>query len=137
MLLIVYQDSPGLFGGIELPSFEVTNFGMKCRLPIAEIDGITIAVLSAISRRTYIGLILHPAENTELQLHDTVPRTYFVSWAFESDTTCHLYRLAHLGGDPNNLFFRGKPIQATWRSIYIRDIPRHFENGADPALAVL
>ena len=39
------EDSP--FGQVrkELPTFEATPFGMKCRFPVAEIHGVTIAVL--------------------------------------------------------------------------------------------
>lgn len=41
----MFQRPFGPFGQIELPRFSFTNYGVECRFPIIESDGLTIAVL--------------------------------------------------------------------------------------------
>ena len=67
---------------IELPSIEVTSYGMKCRFPVAEVDGITIAVLLAETYDEHLGMILHPAEESELQ--DPTRKMYYIAWPFKT-----------------------------------------------------
>ena len=45
---------------MDLPSIEVTGYGMKCYFPVAEVEGITIAVLLAETKVKHLGLLLHP-----------------------------------------------------------------------------
>ena len=114
------QDSPFGQVGKELPTFESTPFGMKCRFPIAEVDGITIAVLLCETTTTHLGLLLHPAPAN--QILDPSRNLYYASWAFYNvnENTCSwAKRVIFLGGDLYNLRFRGKPIDARWREICI------------------
>ena len=118
------KQSTGPFGHIEFPSFEVTPHGMKCRLPIAEVDGITIAVLLIENDEGHIGLILHPAPDDEAR--DPTRKVYGVSWVFymTNISRYNCTRLAILGNDLYNLRFRGRPVNASWRDIYILTHPR-------------
>ena len=61
------KQTTGPFGSIEIPSYKVTSQGMRCRFPITEVGGITIAVLLANAREGHFGQLLHPASNTEAQ----------------------------------------------------------------------
>ena len=112
----------GPFDHIELPSFEVTSQGMKCRLPVAEVDGITIAVLLVQTALNHVGLLLHPAPNNELQ--DPNRGTYYVSWVFTGIPRGIYARLANLGDNLYNLRFRGMSLYPKWRDILIRAQPR-------------
>ena len=128
------KQTTGPFGSIEIPSYKVTSQGMKCRFPIAEVDGITIAVLLANAREDHFGLLLHPASSTEVQ--DPGCATYYISWAFQLGQSFSIRCVASLGPDLYNLRFRGKPVHATWRNILIRSQPRISER-ADGAHLVL
>ena len=108
---------------------------MKCRFPVAEVDGITIAILLAETFKEHLGLILHPAANHELQ--DPSLNLYCVGWLFEVNSQTNRFcRLAYLGNDLYNLRFRGKTLAPTWREIYICDGSRVFDR-ADPAAYIL
>ena len=108
---------------------------MKCHFPVAEIDGVTIAVLLVETDKQHLGLILHPAEDIELQ--DPSRRMYYTTWSFEKGQSFDQCRLAHLGDDLYNLRFRGKPLNATWRDVYIHAFPRTSDDQADPGHLVL
>ena len=96
---------------------------MKCRFPVAEVDGVTIAVLLCETTEEHLGLFLHPAPRSEVL--DPTREAYSVSWAFREGDHGHISkRVACLGGDLYNLRFRGKPVDATWRDIYIIEQPR-------------
>ena len=115
----------------ELPSFEITPYGMKCRFPVAEVDGITIAVLLCETPEQHLGLLLHPAPDTEAL--DQTRKTYCVSWAFQEGELAHTTRrVACLGGDLYDLHFRGKHVIASWRDIYIMAHP-HTTSRSDGA----
>ena len=115
----------------ELPSFEITPYGMKCRFPVAEVDGIIIAVLLCETPEQHLGLLLHPAPDTEAL--DQTRETYCVSWAFQEGEFAHtIRRVACLGGDLYDLRFRGKPVVASWRDIYIMAHP-HTTSRSDGA----
>ena len=92
---------------------------MKCRLPVAEVDEITIAILLCQDRKQHLGLLLHPAP--ENQVLDPFRSLYYTSWAFfeGNANTSSAKRVACLGDDLYNLQFRGKPVNATWRTIYV------------------
>ena len=109
---------------------------MKCRFPVAEVDGITIAVLLVETAKQHLGLILHPASGTEIQ--DPCRKTYYTMWSFQKDRSFRSCRVACLGGDLYNLRFRGKPVNAKWSDIYIHAGPRiSDERAGDPAHLVL
>ena len=105
----------------EVPSFEVTSYGMKCHFPVAEIDGVTIAVLPCEEGGERLGLLLHPAPDVKF----VKTALYYVSWAFRKPTGSGygLKRLACLGSDDDNLRFRGKIVSTTWCDIYIAARP--------------
>ena len=128
----------GPFGSIELPSVEVTALGLKCRFPMADVEGMSVAVLlsqsgySSENPAVYFGLLLAQAPNNMFQ--DPVRKTYFVSWMFDNGASS--FRLADLGNDLYNLKLRGKTFKATWRDVYIRTSPGR-EDKADPANSLL
>ena len=127
-----------------LPSFDVTPYGTKCRFPIAEVDGITIAVLLCQAEAEHLGLLLHPAPDNEIL--DPSHKLYYVSWAF-CQQNGHGYesRVAFLGGDLHDLRFRGQRVTATWREIYIITHPSktgrrdgvHLLHGFQPDVALI
>lgn len=90
---------------------------MQCRFPLAEVDGITIAVLLCETNEEHLGLLLHPAKETELR--DPTHNVYYTGWAFETGDTHRYCRVARLGNDLYNLRFRGKTFKAEWRDIII------------------
>ena len=83
---------------------------MKCHFPVAEVDGVTIAVLPCTLNGERLGLLLHPAPNDKTQ--DSSRQLYYVAWSFRKrhETNYVAWRLARLGGDTHNLCFRGKPV---------------------------
>ena len=96
---------------------------MKCRFPVAEVDGVIIAVLPCEWNHERLGLLLHPAPNN--QTHGPSGELYYVSWSFplQTEPGNDLLRLACLGGDIHNLRFRGKHVAVKWRDIYIAAHP--------------
>ncbi|KAH9943273.1 HET-domain-containing protein [Epithele typhae] len=112
----------GPFGpGYDLPTFETTNIGMKCRLPLAEIGNHTIAVLFCETDEEHVGLLLHPVAPDPERSH----QTYHVGARFEdrSEGTTRYIRVVHLGADFHNLSFRGTTFRASWREFYIATAP--------------
>ena len=98
---------------------------MKCRFPVADIDGITIAVLPCQQNGGRLGLLLHPAPD---EAHTLPRQLYYVSWSFLMPTGSGYgaKRLADIGRDAHNLRFRGKPVTAKWRDVYIAAHPPTF-----------
>ena len=96
---------------------------MKCRFPVAEVDGITIAVLPCKENDKCLGLLLHPALSDGTQ--HTSRRLYYVSWPFRERTGSgyKLSRLTYLVGKYPHLRFRRQSIAATWCDIYIAAHP--------------
>ena len=126
----------GPFGNVELPSFEVTNYGLKARFPVAEVEGITVVVLLCETATIHLGLLLHEAEESELV--DPSRTTFYVTWAFKrNDQDTHsLCRICYLGEDLYDLRFRGHTLKPVWRDIYIRSGPRYQES-MEPSHLVL
>ena len=118
-MLCNLKDSPLGPVHVEVHSFQVTPYGMKCRLPVAEVDGVTIAVLPCQMDDEYLGLLLHQPPSEETQIPSR--QLYYISWTFRDPQVSEylILRQACLGGDFNNLQFRGKPVTPTWCDIYI------------------
>ena len=116
--------------------FEVSSIGIKCRFPVAEVDGITIVVLLCETNNQHLGLLLHPAGDNDL--YDPTRKLYYVSRAFlcEETQSFHLFRFAYLGGDLYNLRYRGKTLKPSWRDIYISPAPRS-QDSPDPTHLIL
>ena len=112
----------GPFGRISLPSFEMTPHGMKCKFPVAEVNGVTIAVLLCETGDQHIGLLLHRVD-PEVAVHDVDAQVYNVGWAFKSGHTYRYTRTVELGRDLYHLRFRGTNFQAEWRDIIIHAVP--------------
>ena len=92
---------------------------MECRFPVGEVDGITIAVLLTETEDQHVGLLLFPAPADEAL--DPTRNLYYTSWTFTVPNGSRVtMKLALLGSDLYNLRFRGKPIHASWKTIYIR-----------------
>ncbi|KAH9927920.1 HET-domain-containing protein [Epithele typhae] len=116
------RSAVGPFGpGYDLPSFEMTNLGMKCCLPLAEVNGHTIAVLFCETNRDHVGLLLNPVSPD----HACSRQTYHVGarCSFPSKYTKRYIRVVHLGADFHNLSFRGTTFRAAWREFYIATAP--------------
>ncbi|KAH9915175.1 HET-domain-containing protein [Epithele typhae] len=109
----------GPFGRLELPKFHKTNYGMKCRFPVFEVQGITVAMLMADDNQEHFGLLLHPTNDN---LTDPSSVCYSVGWGFDMpDGGVSFVRRVHLGKDWYNLSFLGEPVKPEWRDIYIAD----------------
>ncbi|KAH9927909.1 HET-domain-containing protein, partial [Epithele typhae] len=112
----------GPFGpGYDLPSFEMTNLGMKFRLPLAEVGGYTIAVLFCETNRDHVGLLLNPVSPDP-----ACPcQTYHVGVRcnFPPESVRRYIRVVHLGADFHNLSFRGTTFRAAWREFYVATAP--------------
>ncbi|KAM5540545.1 hypothetical protein V8D89_005774 [Ganoderma adspersum] len=122
----------GPFGRIELPSFSATNFGLKCRFPIIESEGLTVAVLLCDNGREHLGLLLHPSKT---YVQDPSRKQYYIGRCFMTPskpgyvTFAHpsyvtFARLISLGSDLYNLTLNGKIVTARWRNVFIADSPR-------------
>ena len=111
---------------------------MKCRFPIIDLEGFSIAVLlSESSTSQHIGLLLHRAPETQVQ--DFLRPKYYASYAFIRNdigrpVAC---RLVHLGNDLHNLQFRGQTVQAEWREIYVYPFPEQTSTSRNLAPAFL
>ena len=96
----------------EFASFEATSYGMKCHFPVAEVSGITIAVLPCQERTERLGLLLHPAPKDDTS--DPSRQLYYLSWSFRqlAGSGYRPMRLACLGRNTDGLRFRGRAIDA-------------------------
>ena len=114
------------FGRSELPAFEMTSYGMKCRFPVADLGDFSVAILLWQIQDQHFGLILHPTPDYEP--HDPTRRRYYTSYALRHiggtpDTPSRNSRLVPLGKDLYDLRCMGQHIQAEWRDIYIHASP--------------
>ncbi|PIL26293.1 hypothetical protein GSI_12049 [Ganoderma sinense ZZ0214-1] len=115
-----FETETAPFGDIELPSVAVTSYGIQIRLPVYEDDelGITIAVILCRDRQRNFGLFL----TRDSQGKDPKRPRYFTCCVFTkpgADSARYVARMADLGDDLYHLTFNGKPVTASWRTIYI------------------
>ncbi|PIL26315.1 hypothetical protein GSI_12071 [Ganoderma sinense ZZ0214-1] len=125
----------GPFDGVELPSATVTNYGIQFRLPIYEADGITIAVILCRGNGRHIGMFL----TRDSEGKDPTRPRYFTGCAYSEPSTgpaTYVARLADLGDDLYGLTFNGKPVNASWRTIYVVPAPSalDYEDRTIPSL---
>ena len=132
-----WQDSASSpFNRVELPHFTETSYGVQCRLPVATVDGVTIAVILCESRGRHVGLFL----TKDVRGKDPQRPRYFTGCDYTRSTAGsnarHLARMCDLGDDIDNLTFNKKPFHASWSTIYIVPSPSHFvfENAISPIL---
>ncbi|KAM5543082.1 hypothetical protein V8D89_003466 [Ganoderma adspersum] len=112
----------GPFGRIELPRFSATSFGLECRFPIIESDGLTVAVLLCDNSREHIGLLLHPSKNS---IQDPTRKKYYSGCCNKLPFGgVSFARLVSLGDDLYNLKLNGETVTAEWRDIFIADSPQ-------------
>ncbi|TBU24884.1 HET-domain-containing protein [Dichomitus squalens] len=109
------------FGAVELPRISVTSNEVELRLPVVDIDGISVAVLLCEDADGHLGLLL---TRDPRAIDSTRPRYYTGIESRRSDSgPGNRVRLATLGRDLNHLRFNGKRIEAKWRTIYIVPSP--------------
>lgn len=125
----------GPFGGSrELPRFSVSNYGLECRFPIIESDGLVVAVLLCETGDEHVGLLLHPS-STPVQ--DPSRRRYNVGHGFRYNAPHGqpgLVRLVSLGKDFYNMRVNGKEVTAKWRDIFITQTPPPIKRAIAPSL---
>ncbi|PIL36835.1 hypothetical protein GSI_00525 [Ganoderma sinense ZZ0214-1] len=130
------EDDNGPFGQIELPRVSTTSYGAKCRFPIFEACGVTVAVLLCEVPLGYIGLILRRDPSGR----DPTRQRYHASCLYKDTTSSwgsFTARLCFLGTDVHNLLFDGKPVRPEWRTIYIVAKPPIQLTSPDARLASL
>ena len=96
----------------------VTTYGVKLRVPIHEVDGLTIAVILCQWNGRNCGLVL----TRDSEGKDPKRPRYFAGCRYTDPNTGparYIARLADLGDDLYNLTFNGKPVVASWRTIYV------------------
>ena len=96
----------------------VTSYGVELRVPVCVADGITIAVILCKREGSHFGLFL----TKDIQGRDQKRPRYFTSCPYTKPSTgsgTYIARLANLGGDLYNLKFNGKPVEASWSTIYV------------------
>lgn len=122
----------GPFGRRELPRFLMSNYGLECRFPIIESDGLTVAVLLCDNGREHIGLLLHPSN---FIIQDPSRKKYHTGQGIRTPSGgSSLARLISLGDDFYNLNLNGKTVTAEWRDIYIADSPPPVKKDVAPNL---
>ena len=105
----------------------VTSYGVKLRVPIYEGDGLTIAVILCQLNGRHWGLFLR----RDSQGKDPRRPRYFTSCVYtklDTGSARFISRLADLGDDLYNLTFNGKPIKASWRTIYVVPTPSDLDS---------
>ncbi|KAM5537265.1 hypothetical protein V8D89_008995 [Ganoderma adspersum] len=107
-----------LFGRVELPHATVTSYGVQFRLPVATIDGVTLAVMLCEGSERHFGLFLTKDDRAK----DPQRPRYFVGRGYSRSKTSsasYLARMCDLGDDLYKLTFHGKRVKASWSTIYI------------------
>ena len=114
----------GPFGRIELPRFSTTSYGVECRFPIIESDGVVVAVLLCDTGREHLGLLLRESNDP---IQDPSRKKYYIGRyqpvPFPSPLRyiSLVERLISLGPDLYNLRVNGKTVKAEWRDVFISD----------------
>ncbi|TBU54411.1 hypothetical protein BD310DRAFT_1041789 [Dichomitus squalens] len=118
-----------LFDHIELPRISITTYGIKLRLPVFEADGVTVAVLLCEDYDdNHLGLFISPGPPRS---DPTRPRYYAgCQYRIGQASGAYIARLVSLGDDLKNLQFNGKPVEATWRTIYVVPSPPDGESSS-------
>ncbi|KAM5543037.1 hypothetical protein V8D89_003421 [Ganoderma adspersum] len=123
----------GPFGRVELPTISATSFGLQCRFPVIDSDGLTIAVLLCDNGREHIGLLLHPSPDP---VQDPFRRKYRSGYCFRLPSGgIGFARLLFLGNDFYNLRINGKTVTAEWRDILVGDSSPPFTRDVVPMLS--
>ena len=118
---------------MELPTVSATSFGLQCRFPVIESDGLTIAVLLCETGREHIGLLLHPSHDP---VQDPSRKKYRTGYCFRMPSGgIGFARLLSLGNDLYNLRLNGKTVTAKWRDILVADSPPQFTKDIVPMLS--
>ncbi|KAM5543070.1 hypothetical protein V8D89_003454 [Ganoderma adspersum] len=114
----------GPFGRIELPRFSTTSYGVECRFPIIESDGVVVAVLLCDTGCEHLGLLLRESNDP---IQDPSRKKYYI-WRYQPvpfpSSLRYLSlveRLISLGTDLYNLRLNGKTVKAEWRDVIISD----------------
>ncbi|PIL26291.1 hypothetical protein GSI_12047 [Ganoderma sinense ZZ0214-1] len=108
----------GPFDRVELPHATVTSYGIQFRLPVAVVDDVTLAIILCQAGSRHFGLFLTRDDRAK----DPQRPRYFVGRGYTRATTrpaIYLARMCDLGGDLYKLTFNGKPVQASWSTIYL------------------
>ena len=123
----------GPFDDVELPRATETSYGVELRVPIYEVDGITIAVILCTADGRNVGLFL----TRDATGKDPKRPRYFVTCVYSSPLTGgsarYVARMTDLGDDLYNLTFNRKPVRAAWRTIYVVPAPSDFDSGSTTA----
>ncbi|KAM5537275.1 hypothetical protein V8D89_009005 [Ganoderma adspersum] len=103
----------------------------------ATVDGVTIAVMLCEASDRHFGLFLTRDRSGQ----DPVRPRYFTGQSYTQSTTGSvnfLARMCDLGDDLYNLTFNGKPVKASWSTIYIVPTASHIhsESVSSPTLTV-
>ena len=105
----------------------VTSYGIKLRVPVYEADGITIMVTLCESNGQHFGLFL----TRNIHGRDPTRPLYFIGCVFsrpDKSPAKRIARIAYLGNDLCDLTFMGKPVKASWRTIYVVPIAPDLES---------
>ena len=132
------RQSGGPFAHIELPSFSVTHFGVKCRFPIIQSGRLTIAVLLCDTGHEHLGLLLCPSNDP---VQDPSRKKYHVGYAFQQVSSDHptvFARLISLRNDFYNFNVTSDSDNTTitpeWRDIFIAASPPPIKKDVAPSL---
>ena len=127
------------FDGIEVPTARLDSYGVVCRLPVFEEDGVMVAILLCEDEsHEHVGLLLNLMYPVS---YDPIRPMYHTSAAFIDAENAEQqvllnYRLVTLGDDLYNLQFNGKAVQARWRTLYINPRPQAW-NSPDTSISQL
>ncbi|KAM5534181.1 hypothetical protein V8D89_012201 [Ganoderma adspersum] len=116
-------------GGVELPRATVTSYGVELRVPIHEADGVTIAVILCQRNGRHFGLFL----TRDGRGRDPKRPRYFTGCLYTDPDTGparFIARMIDLGDDLYNLTFNGKPVKASWRTIYVVPTASDLDSGS-------
>ncbi|KAI0753204.1 heterokaryon incompatibility protein-domain-containing protein [Daedaleopsis nitida] len=129
------ESEVGLLNHPDLPEFALTNIGIRCRFPVIETNGMTIAILlvSFKSRKwgtRYLGLLLHRSNSIIATAIHKARSTFY--WAGDSfnrvsnPNDLAVMRLIDLGDDLYNpRIIEHIVLSPRWRTIYVAGSLQH------------
>ncbi|KAI1791175.1 HET-domain-containing protein [Ganoderma leucocontextum] len=107
----------------EIPNATLEKYGVVCRVPAFESDGVVVAVLFCVNEtHEHLGLLLRQ----DPQGYDPL---FYTGAAFSTIGSSDrrripvAFRLVTLGRDFNNLRFNGKPFEPKWRTLHVHSRP--------------